>query len=148
MAKSLSKVDEEEHPRKKRKRKVKKKSVLGEILIVFAGFPILIAWISLRTFFSWGNLSYTGEVFCTVSGAINPLLLILTSVLILLTFVDLHKLGDELEELPKWSTKRIYKGFRSLEKVDKLHFLFSFVSFLGALVIGLYLLNYFEFSLF
>lgn len=45
MAKSLSKVDEEEHPRKKRKRKrkVKKKSVLGEILIVFAGLPILIA---------------------------------------------------------------------------------------------------------
>lgn len=146
MAKSLSKVGEEEHPRKKRK--VKKKSILGGIFIVFAGLPILIAWISLRTFFCWGNLSYSGEVFCTVSGAINPLLLILTSVLIFLTFVDLHKLGDELEELPKWSSKRIYKGFRSLEKMDKIHFLFSFVSFLGALVIGLYLLNYFEFSLF
>ncbi|AXR67279.1 hypothetical protein [Leptospira mayottensis] len=144
MAKSLS----EEHPRKKRKRKVKKKSIWGEILIVFAGLPILIAWISFRTFVCWGNLSYTGEVFCTISGAINPLLLVLTLVLIVLTFVDLHKLGDELEELPKWSSKRIYKGFRSLEKWDKFHFLFSFVSFLGALIIGIYLLNRLEFSLF
>ncbi|EMJ97634.1 hypothetical protein [Leptospira alstonii] len=144
MAESLS----EEHPRKKRKRKIKKKSIWGEVLIVFAGFPILMAWISFRSFVCWGNLSYTGEVFCTVSGAINPLLLILTLFLILLTFVDLHKLGDELEELPKWSSKRIYKGFRSLEKWDKIHFLFSFVSFLGALIIGIYLLNHFEFSLF
>ncbi|AXR59737.1 hypothetical protein [Leptospira mayottensis] len=144
MAKSLS----EEHPRKKRKRKVKKKSIWGEILIVFAGLPILIAWISFRTFVCWGNLSYTGEVFCTISGTINPLLLVLTLVLIVLTFVDLHKLGDELEELPKWSSKRIYKGFRSLEKWDKFHFLFSFVSFLGALIIGIYLLNRLEFSLF
>ncbi|MDI7174019.1 hypothetical protein [Leptospira santarosai] len=145
MAKSLS---EEEHPRKKRKRKVKKKSIWGEILIVFAGFPILITWIFFRTFVCWGNLSYTGEVFCTVSGGINPLLLVLTSILIVLTFVDLHKLGDELEELPKWSSKRIYKGFHSLEKCDKIHFLFSFVSFLGALLIGVHLLNRFEFSLF
>ncbi|MDI7202927.1 hypothetical protein [Leptospira santarosai] len=145
MAKSLS---EEEHPRKKRKRKVKKKSIWGEILIVFAGFPILITWIFFRTFVCWGNLSYTGEVFCTVSGGINPLLLVLTSILVVLTFVDLHKLGDELEELPKWSSKRIYKGFHSLEKCDKIHFLFSFVSFLGALLIGVYLLNRFEFSLF
>ncbi|EMY76871.1 hypothetical protein LEP1GSC060_3302 [Leptospira weilii serovar Ranarum str. ICFT] len=144
MAESLS----EEHPRKKRKRKVKRKSIWGEVLIVFAGFPILMAWISFRSFVCWGNLSYTGEVFCTVSGAINPLLLILTLFLILLTFVDLHKLGDELEELPKWSSKRIYKGFRSLEKWDKIHFSVSFVSFLGALIVGIYLLNHFEFSLF
>ncbi|PJZ30406.1 hypothetical protein [Leptospira kmetyi] len=144
MAESLS----EENPRKKRKKKVKNKSIWGEVLILFAGFPVLVAWIAARTFVCWDNLSYTGEVFCTISGGINPLLLVLTFFLILFSFFDLHQLGDEIEELPKWSSKRIYKGFKSLEKWDKFHFIFSFLSFLGALIIGIYLLNHFEFSLF
>ncbi|TGL93329.1 hypothetical protein EHQ76_18255 [Leptospira barantonii] len=144
MAESLS----EENPRKKRKKKVKNKAIWGEVLIVFAGLPILIGWIVARTFVCWDNLSFTGEVFCTISGGINPLLLILTFFLILFSFFDLHQLGDEIEDLPKWSSKRIYKGFKSLEKWDKIHFVASFLSFLGALIIGIYLLNHFEFSLF
>ncbi|MDV6236218.1 hypothetical protein CH379_011345 [Leptospira ellisii] len=144
MAESVS----EENPRKKRKRKVKRKSILSEVFIVFAGLPILLIWVWFRTFVCWGRLGFFGELFCRVSGIIKPILLVSTLVLLVLCLVDLHKLGDELEDLPKWSMKRSYRGFRSLENWDKFHFLFSFVSFLGALIIGIYLLRHFEFSLF
>ncbi|XDD49994.1 hypothetical protein AB3N59_16765 [Leptospira sp. WS92.C1] len=144
MAESIS----EENSRKKQKGKIKRKSIWGEILIVFAGLPILVAWISFRTFVCWGRLSFFGELFCRISGIIKPILLISTLILLVFCIVDLHKLGDELEDLPKWSMKRCYRGFKSLEKWDKFHVVFSFGSFFGALTFGIYFLYRFEFSLF